>query len=59
MALPSVVFSANDSQPSLIGFAQVDGFIKEASGIHVGEKQPAIPANLRLDNSFDGLEMLH
>ena len=32
---------------------------KEASGIHVGEKQPAIPANLRLDNSFDGLEMLH
>ena len=31
----------------------------EASGIHVGEKQPAIPANLRLDNSFDGLEMLH
>ena len=32
---------------------------KEASGIHVGEKQPAIPANLRLDNSFDGLEMFH
>ena len=31
----------------------------EASGIHVGEKQSAIPANLRLDNSFDGLEMLH
>ncbi len=31
----------------------------EASGIHVGKKQPAIPANLRLDNSFDGLEMLH
>ena len=31
----------------------------EASGIHVGEKQPAIPANLRLDNSFDGLEMFH
>ena len=31
----------------------------EASGIHLGEKQPAIPANLRLDNSFDGLEMLH
>ena len=28
MALPSVVFSANDSQPSLIGFAQVDGFIE-------------------------------
>ena len=31
----------------------------EASGIHVGEKQPAIPANLRLANSFDGLEMFH
>lgn len=28
MALPSVVFSANDYQPSLIGFAQVDGFIE-------------------------------
>ena len=39
----------------------VGGFreIFEASGIHVGEKQPAIPVNLRLDNSFDGLEMLH
>ena len=36
-----------------------EGAKKEASGIHVGEKQPAIPANLRLDNSFDGLEMFH
>ena len=40
-------------------FVNDEIFFFEASGIHVGEKQPAIPANLRLDNSFDGLEMFH
>ena len=53
------VISSRSGRGGKAGAVSEEREFFEASGIHVGEKQPAIPANLRLDNSFDGLEMFH